>query len=92
MRAAQHDPGAPEDVHRPDRPAAPQPPQVPVVVVISTANTSPSMPATALPSSINSSMSASCRPEPLGLDVLRLVPQGTSASATVSANGVGPHT
>src|SRR5436190_5621142 len=52
---------------------SPQLPQVPVAVVISTANTSPSMPATALPSSISSSMSASRRPEPLGLDVLRLV-------------------
>src|SRR6266516_1487924 len=59
----------------PTGPAAPQLPQIMVAVVISTANTSPSMPATALPSSINSSMSASRRPEPLGLDLLRLVPQ-----------------
>src|SRR5256886_74015 len=55
--------------------AMPQLPQIMVAVVISTANTSPSMPATALPSSINSSISASRRPEPLGSDVLRLVPQ-----------------
>src|SRR6266550_3534586 len=53
--------------------AMPQLPQIMVAVVISTANTSPSMPATALPSSISSSMSVSRRPEPLGLDVLRLV-------------------
>src|SRR6266516_860592 len=57
----------------PTGPAAPQLPQIMVAVVISTANTSPSMPATALPSSINSSMSASRRPEPLRRDVLRLV-------------------
>src|SRR5260370_37883569 len=59
----------------PTAPAMPQLPQIMVAVVISTATTSPSMPATALPSSINSSISASHRPEPLGLDVLRLVPQ-----------------
>src|SRR6266516_1897986 len=59
----------------PTAPAAPQLPHVPVAVVISTANTSWSTPATALPSSINSSMSASRRPEPLGLDLLGLVPE-----------------
>jgi hypothetical protein len=50
----------------------PQLPHIMAAVVISTANTSPSMPATALASSINSSISASRRPEPLGLDLLRL--------------------
>src|SRR5580700_9788531 len=59
----------------PTAPTAPQSLHIMVAVVISTANTSPSMPATALPSSINSSISASRRPEPLGLDLLRLVPQ-----------------
>src|SRR5260370_2496279 len=59
----------------PTAPDVPQLPHVMVAVVISTANTSPSMPATALPSSINSSISAPRRPEPFGLDRLGLVPE-----------------
>src|ERR687895_1419377 len=54
---------------------APQLPQVAIAVVISTANTSCSRPATALPSSISSSISASRRSEALGLDSSRLVPE-----------------
>src|SRR5438128_6209173 len=54
-------------------PAAPQLAQVPTAVVISTANTSCSRPATALPSSISSSISASCGSEAFGLDRSRLV-------------------
>src|SRR5690348_10286913 len=59
----------------PTAPDAPQLPHVMVAVVISTANTSESMPATALPSSINSSISASRWPEPFGLDRPGLVPE-----------------
>src|SRR6516164_10279821 len=53
--------------------AAPQVAQVPIAVVISTANTSCSRPATALPSSISSSISASGGSEAFGLDRPRLV-------------------
>src|SRR5262249_49877322 len=59
----------------PTAPEVPQLPHVMVAVVISAANTCPSMPATALPSSINSSISAPRRPEPFALDRLRRVPE-----------------
>src|SRR5690349_13413904 len=59
----------------PTAPEVPQLPHVMVAVVISTANTSESMPATAFPSSINSSISASRWPEPFGLDRLGPVPE-----------------
>src|SRR5207248_1273297 len=54
---------------------APHPAQVPIAVVISTANTSCSTPATALPSSISLSISASRRSEAFGLDRRRIVPE-----------------
>src|SRR4026209_1351050 len=53
--------------------AAPQLPQVAIAVVISTANTSCSNPATAFPSSISGSISASRWSEAFGLDRLRVV-------------------
>src|ERR1700745_4248914 len=59
----------------PTAPEVPQLPHVMVAVVISTANTSESMPDTALPSSINSSISAPRRPDPFGLDRLGPVPE-----------------
>src|SRR5215475_1366592 len=59
----------------PTAPEVPQLPHVMVAVVISAANTCPSMLETALPSSINSSISPSRRPEPFGLDRLRRVPE-----------------
>src|SRR5215813_8517689 len=59
----------------PTAPALRQLPHVMVAVVISAVNTCPRMPATALPSSISSSISAPRRPEPFGLDRLGLVPE-----------------
>src|SRR5438105_7672126 len=46
-----------------------------MAAVISTAKTSCSRPATAFPSSISESISASCRSEALGLHLSRLVPE-----------------
>ena len=72
--AAENDAGAPVDVNGPDRLRLRHScAQVPTAVVISTANTSCSRPATALPSSISSSISASGGSEAFGLDRSRLV-------------------
>src|SRR6476659_878468 len=57
----------------PTSPAVPQPSHVPTAVVISEPKISWSRPAAALPSSINASISSSCRAEALGLDSRRLV-------------------
>src|ERR671919_3039946 len=54
---------------------APQVLHVAIAVVISTANTSWRRPATALPSSVSASISASRRSEALGLDPGGLVPE-----------------
>src|SRR6478609_236891 len=59
----------------PIAPAAPHAAHVPVAVVTSTANTSCNRPATALPSSMPASISASSRAEAFGLDCSRVMPK-----------------
>src|SRR5205823_14028256 len=69
------DAGAPVDVNGANRSGCATVTQVPTAVVISTANTSCRRPATALPSSISSSISASGGSEAFGLDRSWLVPE-----------------
>jgi hypothetical protein len=90
-RAREDDAGRRKTWTAPTGALAPQWSQVPVAAS-SRAEDSCSRPATALPSSMSASISASRRSEAFGLDRVRLVPEPTSALATASTNGVGPQT